>query len=108
MKRPVMLRGIILHELTHQQRNVIRPLTQRRQIHAEHVQPVIQIRPKQSLLYSQSQRLIGRRNYTHIHFDWRYTTDSRDLSFLEHAKESYLSLRRNLPDLVEENRSGIR
>ena len=43
VERPVVLRRELLDEPAHEERDVLAPLAQRRQINAEHVQPVVEV-----------------------------------------------------------------
>src|SRR4029078_5342692 len=103
-----MRRGKLTHEFSYEQRNVIRSLTKRRKINAQHVQAIIQIRPERSFLDQSSERLIRRSDNTNVDFDRRRSTNTRDFSILENPQQLHLCCRRNCTDLVEKKSSVVR
>src|SRR5262245_21477471 len=108
MERPVVLRGILLDEAPNEVWNVFAALAQWRQIDAQHVETIEQIRAKASVVHTLAQRLIRRRDDAHVHLNRRHAADAHELPLLEHTQQLDLRVRRNLTDLVEEDRPRIR
>ena len=88
-------------------RNVVRPLAQRRQIDAQDVEPIEQIGAEPPVLDELAQRLVRRGDDAHVDRDRLHAADAHELALLEHAQQLDLRRRRNLADLVEEERSRI-
>ena len=84
-----------------------RPLAQRRQIDAQHVQPIEQVGAEAPLLHLLAQRPVGRRDDAHVDLDRLRAADAHELALLEHAQQLHLRRRRNLADLVEKERPRV-
>ena len=108
VERPVVQTGKLGHEPTHQQRDVIRPLTQRRQIDAQHVEAIVQIGAEPALLHVLAQRAVGRRHHAHVNRDGLRSAHPRDFALLQHPQQLHLRAGGHLADLVQKERTRVR
>ena len=88
-----------------EQWNVLATFAQRRNRHAEDVEPEEQIRPEESLLNQDRQILVRGRDAADVNGAGRLRADRADLPLLQHAQKLALQDRRKVADLVEKNRS---
>src|SRR5262249_59988272 len=108
VERPIMLSRVLLNEPADEQRDVLAPVPQRRQMNAQHVEPVEQVGAKSTLVDELAERLIGGRDDANVNLDGRGAADPHELPLLEHAKQLDLRRERDLSDLVEEQCAAIR
>ena len=73
----------------------------------QHVEPVVQVRAERPFGHVLAQRAVRRRDDAHVDRDRLRAADARDLALLEHAQELHLRGRRDLADLVEEERPRV-
>ena len=88
-------------------RNVLTPIAQRRYGDGKHVEPVVQVATETTLTDFLGQVAIGRRNDADVDVDGARAAEPFDLALLQHAEQLGLELERQLPDLVEEDRSAV-
>src|SRR6185503_20878145 len=88
--------------------DVFAALTQRRQVHAEDVEPIEEIRAELASLDVLAERTIGGRDHAYVHVDRCHSAYAHQLSLLEHAKELHLGADRDVADLVEEDCPAVR
>ena len=62
LERPVVLSRQLRDELPDEDRDVLAPLAQRRQVDAQDVEPVVQVRPEAALLDALAERIVRRRD----------------------------------------------
>src|SRR4029077_208808 len=99
--------GISFHQVLNQQRNVILPLAQRRDLNRENIKPVEKVLAECARAHSGFQVPVSRRYYADVDGNRLITPDPLQLSFLEYSQEGKLCLGRKLADLVKENRPAI-
>ena len=100
---------VFFDEVVHQERNVLLPLPERRQLDGDDVQPVVEVFPE---------GLVGDR-LSSGPCSWPRSTrtftlrvcglaDARKLPFLQNAQQLHLEGRGQLADLVQEQRALVR
>src|SRR5262252_4050453 len=87
--------------------NVLPALSERRQRDWNHVEPVIEILPKESFLDRTFQVAVGGSNHPHIDGDLRDAAHAFEFPLLEESQELGLELARQIADLVEEDGSSV-
>jgi len=102
--------GLILlaetgNEILHQQRDVLRPLSQRREVNGNDFEPPVKIFPEAALLNFFLKVLIGRRDDSHIGPDVFLTTEPFKFTVLEHPQHFSLSRQGHIPDFIEKERA---
>ena len=107
-RRAARLRAVALHEVLQQQRDVLRPLAQGRQVHVHHVQPVVQVLAKLARLDHLLQRTVGRRDHAQFHAVQLGASDASELLLLKQAQQLDLRLWIQLADLVQEEGPAVR
>ena len=90
-----------------QQRNILPARAQRRQLQADHVQPVEQILAEPSFLHRLGQVDVGRSDDPHIHLDLLRPAQVHEAPVLQDAKNLRLHVRPHRPDLVEEEGAAV-
>src|SRR5947207_12825112 len=90
-----------------QWQDILTAISQRWQFNRRHRESIIQVLAEHSLTHGFSQIDIRRRNDAHIHPPWAGVAERRELALLNHPQQTNLRLRRNVPDLVEKNRTSI-
>ena len=74
--------GKLLHEMLGEQRNVHRPLAQRRQFHGHHVEPEVEVLAKPALTNILHKITIGGGHDAHVDVDGSDTADALELALL--------------------------
>ena len=100
--------AVLLHEVMHEHHDVLGPLAQRRQVHREHVDPVVQILAKIPRGDECVEITIRRGDDTHVDAPVRVVADAAELLALQDAEDLRLQGQRHLADLVEEQRARVR
>jgi len=85
-----------------QQRDVVAPLAQRRQLHREHVQAVVEVGAKLPCFHELLERAVRRRDHPDVGPDRLHATDALEFLRLEDAKQLRLQLQREIADLVQQ------
>ena len=98
----------LLQEVLHQQRDVVAPLAQRRQLHRNHVEPVEQILAERAVRDHPVEIGVGRGDDPHVDLDGVRVADPLELALLQHPQQLRLQRRAHRPDLVEEERALVR
>ena len=101
-----LLGGEAREEMAHQVRDVLRPLAQRRHRDRKDVQAVEQVLAETALLHVVDQVAVGGRDDAHVDLDRLARADRLDLALLDRAQQLDLRGRRQLADLVEEQRAA--
>ena len=91
-----------------QQRNVPRPLAQRRQVDFHHAQPEKQILAERPRLHQILQVLVRRRDQPHVGRQRFVRADPLKRPFAQKAQQLHLDRRVNLADLIEKQRAALR
>ena len=98
----------LFQEVLDQQRNVFAPLAQRRQGDRDHVDAVIEVLAECTARHRLLQVAVGGENQAHVHLDRFVAADALELAFLQHTQQLGLECRRDLADLVQEQRAAVR
>ena len=101
-------RAIFLDEVMHEQRDVLGPLAQRRQVQREHVDAVIEILAKPAACNELLELAIGRGDDPDVDAPILIVADPAELLRLQDSQQLRLQRQRQLADLVEEQRPGVR
>ncbi len=88
--------------------DVFRSLSQRRQVDADDIDPVIKVRTEAARPHLLLEVPSGGRDDADVHLPRGAVTDAADLALLKRAEQLHLQLRRQLADLVEEERAAVR
>ena len=94
-------------KIVHQQRNVVAPLAQRRNVNAHDVEPVKQILAELPRRHGGFQRLVRGGDDAHVHLDRLVAADALERAALQHAQNFRLRRGRHVADFVEENRAFV-
>jgi len=94
-------------EVRGEQRNVLPPLGERRQLERHDVEPIEEILAKFTRRPLRVQIAMGGRDHAHIDRHRLRRADGPHFAFLQHAQEFYLQRERHVADLVEEDRAAI-
>ena len=99
--------AVLLEEVLRQQRNVLVPLAQRRQLHGDDVQAVEEILAELPLLHHLAQLDVRRGDDPDVDLDRLDAAEAHELALLDHAQQLGLRLERDVADLVEEDRALV-
>ena len=98
---------MLVDEARHQQRDVLGPLAQRRQLHRHDVEAVEEVLAKRSLLHHPGEVRVGGGNDPYVHLHRACIADAFELPLLQHAEHLHLQRRGHGADLVEEERALV-
>src|SRR5262245_4771873 len=73
----------------------------------EHMQPVVKVLAEFAFCYQLRQVAVCRRDEPHVYFDCLCAAKAFKLLFLQHAKQLWLQLTRNVTDFVEKECAAI-
>src|SRR5437764_5177126 len=98
---------VLLPEMLHQQRNVVPPLAQRRQVDGDDVQPIVEVLAEPSRRDLPSQ--VPRGGCDQAHHDARrlHSSHPLELALLDGAEQLDLHLDGDLADLIEEEGAAV-
>ena len=96
-----------LQVVTGQTFDVVRAVAQRRDLHLGHVQPIVQVLAKRSLLDHRRQIAVGGHDHAHVDGHGLDAAQRHHGALLHTAQQHGLDRQRHLPDLVEEQRSAV-
>ena len=94
-------------KMADQGRDVVGPLAKRRNHDGKHIEPEPQIFAKPPAADHLFQVLVGGADDAHVHGNNLRAAHPFDFVLLEHAQQPDLGRRRQLPDLVEKDRSRV-
>ena len=97
---------VALQEVLGEQRDVVAPVAQRRDRHGDDVQAVVEVLAEAPLAHGGPQILVGGGDQAQVDLQ-RPPAEPLDLALLQHAQELDLDVRRDLADLVEEQRAAV-
>ena len=103
---PAEALGLVGEQTLGEQEHVLAPLAERRQIEAEHVEAIEEVRAEPALLDERLEVLVGGGDDAHVRRDLAVATDRAVGALLKHAQELGLQARRKITDLVEKERSS--
>src|ERR1043166_1624689 len=90
-----------------QERNIVAPLTQRRQFNRNYVQAVIKVFAKVSLFDLLLQRFVGGCYHADVYVHWCVVADAPHFFLLEHAQQPALQDWRHRTDFIEKNCASV-
>ena len=91
-----------------EQRNVARPLAQRRQPDGDDVDAEVEVLAEAPRLDLVLELAVGRRDHAHVDLDRLGAADAADLALLQDAQQLRLHLAGDVADLVEEDGAALR
>src|SRR5713226_7983818 len=91
-----------------EERNIIKPRTQGRELNSKNVQPIVKIFPKNFSHNSFLEVPVGRRDDTHIDLLCRRSPYPFKFPFLENPQKFYLERFTGFSDFVKKHCSSIR
>jgi hypothetical protein len=91
-----------------QQLHVSHPLAQRWQSDRNHVHAIVELLAELSPRNGVAEVAIRGRDEAHVHVDHRRAAHAPDLPLLQRAQQLDLKRRRQLRDLIEEQRAAVR
>ena len=105
---PLHARGNLHQHLAREQRNVLRPLPQRRDADVEGAEPVVKVRTKTAVADGVLQIGVARREDADVDRDLLHTADRADGALLKRAQQLRLDLQLHLGNFVEQQRAALR
>ena len=96
-----------LDEALDQERDVVAPLAQRRQLEADDVEAVVQVLAELAARDVGFDVAVGRGDHPHVDFRFLGRADRTHLAFLQHAKQLHLQAQRQLADFVEQDGAAV-
>ena len=93
--------------MLHQERQVVAPLPQGRQVDGKDIQPVIQVRPEFSLSRPRLQVAVCRCDQPHVRADGFVPAHTFECLLLRQAQDLGLKGRRHVANLVQKNRASV-
>ena len=89
-----------------QVRDLLATLPQRRDMDADHAEPVVEIFAELTLGHPLLEVGVGRGEHADVHCLWTRFADRHDLALLQEAKQLRLDVERQVADFVEEQRAS--
>ena len=90
-----------------QQRNIFRPLAQRRDVQTQHIDPVVKVFAKPPGFNHLHQVLVRCRQQAQVDRDDPFAADPHDFLFLNHPQDSRLQRQRHFTDFIHEQGSAV-
>ena len=100
-------RGEAAEEVVREHEDVAAALAQRRQLDVDDVEAVVEVLAEAALLHLGGEVAVRRGDDAHVDRDGLVAADALERPLLEHAEELHLHGRRDLADLVEEERAAV-
>ena len=104
---PAEQRGVLAQEVVRELEDVLPALAQRRQVDGEALDPVEEVQTETSAVDLGLEIPVGRGDEADVRLARQVGTHALVLAFLKNAKQLHLQARRELADLVEEERPGL-
>src|SRR5262249_44251159 len=103
-----VLARVALEEVAGQDRDLVAALAQRRQLHADDVQPVEEVLAEAALAHRALEVAVRGGDHARVDGHFAVTAEPRELAALQDLQELRLQARVHLGDLVEEDRAAVR
>src|SRR5439155_10871856 len=100
--------GEMLHEMSHEQRNVFRAFTQRRDLDGENIQPVVEVATKMLLGHHPFQVAMGRRHKPSVDSPRSWAPQALEFPLLQNAQQFWLEFQGDITDFVQKQRALVR
>src|SRR5215469_893386 len=94
--------------MVHQQRNILAPLPQGRNLDRENVEPVEKILTKLVLPNHGSEIAMRRGNQPHVYLDRLRASETLELLLLDCPQQFRLEFQADIPDLIQKERAPVR
>ncbi len=107
-RRPAIHGRELQQEELDQLRDLFAPLAQGRNVHFDHLQPVVEVFAERALAHHRFEIAIGRGNHPHVDFDRAVAAQFRELAVLQHVQDLGLQRLRHLADFVEHDGAVLR
>ncbi len=107
MHRPAISLADFVEHAARDQRNIHRPLAQRRHMQRKRRQPIIEIAAEPACAHLGFQIAIGGRDHAHIDLAHPLRAERPDFAFLQHAQQLHLERRRGLTDFIKEDSAAV-
>src|SRR5258708_5960253 len=108
LRPPVAFPAEEIDEMTHQRRDVLAAIAQRRHADRDDAQTEIEILAEGAALDLRLEVLVGRGNHADVDLDRARRSETLDLPFLQHPEDFGLRLRAHIADFVEEDGAAVR
>ena len=106
-RRPAITSGVAQQETFRQSGQILRTLTQRRHVDADHVETIKQILSELAVLHHLAQIAIGRSDQAHVGATGDRVADALVFAILDEAQQLWLQRQRHIADLVEKQRAAF-
>ena len=93
--------------MLHQLGNILTTIRQLRQMHPDHIQPVIEILTETVLFNQGLQILVSCSDYSHIHLYRGMSTDPVELTVRQHPQQSGLGLGGHIANFIQEQCAAV-
>ena len=100
--------SLALQQVIDQHGQILEPLAQRRHLHGEHVQAIVQVFAEAARADGGLQIAMRRCDDPHVAADGPVAAHAFESALLEHAQQLHLHLQRHVADFVEEQRAPFR
>src|ERR1700757_4777793 len=97
----------LLHEMHHQQRDILRALPKRRYVDGKDVETVEEVGAEFPVLYHYGQIAVIRRNQPHVGAQRPSASQTLELALLQHTQQFGLQFKRDFSTLIQEDGSAI-
>src|SRR5215470_11704106 len=95
------------HKVVHQQRNVLAPLPQRRDLNWEHVESIEKILAELMVPNHGSEIAVRRGNQPHVDLDRLRASESLEFLLLDRPQQFRLEFQADVADLIQKERASI-
>ena len=94
-------------EMAREQGHVLAPLAQRRQAHADDIEPVVEVFAEAAFTHAAFEVLVRGRDHAHVRLDRLMAADAVKAAFLQHPQQPRLQVGGHVADLVQKQRSAL-
>src|SRR5208282_302912 len=98
----------LLYKMLHQEGDILRPVTQRRNMDGKHIQPIVEVAAKLLLQNHSFQVAMSRGHNANVDFLRPRASQALKFPFLQDTKELWLQLERDIADFIQEQRALMR
>ncbi len=93
---------MFVHEVTHQERNVLGSLAQRRRRDRKNLKPIVQIAPELAVCHHLGKIAVRGHYETHIHGNCPCASESFKFLLLQSPKEFWLEFQGKISNFIQE------